>query len=74
MKEKIVNMKVTYDKDSNAAYIYIKDEISEGEVKKSLPVDDNIILDFDSGDQLIGIEVLSADKVMPKDLISGLLS
>ena len=49
------------------AYIYLKDKIEKGEVKKTISLNDNIIVDFDSKNKLIGIEVLNASTVMPKN-------
>ena len=58
-------MKVTYDKEADAAYMYLK-KISRGEVKETIELNENIIIDFDSQKRLIGIEILSASKVMPR--------
>ncbi len=63
-------MKVTYDKEADAAYIYLKDKIEKGEVKNTISMNENIILDFDSNKKLIGIEILSASKVVPKGAVS----
>lgn len=65
-------MKVTYDKDADAAYIYLKDKIDKGEVKNTISMNDNVILDFDSNKKLIGIEILSASKVIPKGSVASL--
>ena len=60
-------MRFEYDEDVDAAYIYLKDKIEKGEVKKTISLNDNIIVDFDSKNKLIGIEVLNASAVMPKN-------
>ncbi|MBI1974061.1 DUF2283 domain-containing protein [Candidatus Micrarchaeota archaeon] len=62
-------MKVTYDKDVDAAYIYLKETIGKGEVKNSISINENIIIDFDASKKLIGIEILSASGVVPKKAI-----
>ena len=62
-------MKFEYDKEVDAAYIYIENTIKEGEVKKTIELNDNIILDFDSKDKLIGVEILDASKTMNKKAI-----
>lgn len=62
-------MKVTYDKDADAAYIYLKDKIEKGEIKSTIAMNENIVIDFDSNKKLIGIEILSASKVIPKDAV-----
>ena len=63
-------MKMTYDEDADAAYIYVKEKIEKGEVKKTISLNENIILDFDKNEKLIGIEILNAKTVMPKTSIS----
>ena len=68
----MIIMKVTYDKQADAAYIYLKDQISKGEVKDTISMNENIILDFDSNKKLIGIEILSASKVVPKSAVASL--
>lgn len=59
-------MRFEYDDDVDAAYIYLKDKIAKGEVKNTISLNDNIILDFDSKNKLIGVEILNASDVMPK--------
>jgi len=61
-------MKVTYDEEADAAYIYLK-RVSPGEVKDTIELNENIILDFDSQKRLIGIEILSASKAIPKGAV-----
>jgi len=63
-------MKLKYDKEADAAYIYLKGNICAGEVKKTISTSENINLDFDKEQKLIGIEILNASKVMPKRIIS----
>ncbi|MFH1311067.1 MAG: DUF2283 domain-containing protein [Nanoarchaeota archaeon] len=63
-------MKIEYDKDVDAAYIYIEDSIKDGEIKKTIELNDNIILDFDGDSKLIGVEVLSASKILSKKVLS----
>ena len=65
-------MKVTYDKEADAAYIYLKDKIDKGEIKDTISMNENIILDFDSKKKLIGIEILSASKITPKGSIASM--
>ena len=60
-------MRVTYDKEADAAYIYLK-KISPGEVKQTVELKENIVLDFNSERKIIGIEILSASKVVPKGI------
>ena len=66
-------MKVEYDKEADAAYIYLK-KIGAGEGKKNIELNEEIILDFDKNRKLVGIEILNASKVMPKTAVSDLVN
>ena len=55
-----------YDKEVDAAYIYLQYPIKEGEAKKTISLNENIILDFDKNEKLIGVEVLKASRVLNK--------
>ena len=57
-------MKITYDKEADAAYIYFK-EISPGEVVQTISLNDSINIDLDSEGRTIGIEILDASKNLP---------
>ena len=59
-------MKFEYDKEADAAYLYIEYPIKDGEAKKTLEVNKNIILDFNDKGKLLGIEILDASKVLHK--------
>ena len=63
-------MKLEYDKEADAAYIYIDDPIEDGGVKKTIELNENIILDFDKNNKLIGVEILDASKVLKKKVLS----
>lgn len=65
-------MKATYDKEADAAYIYLKEKIGKGEIKNTISMNENIILDFDKDHKLIGIEILSASKVIQSGIIPTL--
>ena len=67
-------MKTTYDENADAAYIYLKEKIEKGDVKKTISLNENIILDFDKNEKLIGIEILNASSVVPKKSISQFAS
>jgi len=62
-------MKITYEKDIDAAYIYLVDSISKGKAVKTIQLNDNITLDFDKEDKLLGVEVLDASKVLNKEVL-----
>jgi len=59
-------MKTEFDKETNAAYIYLKDEITEREVFRTISINNDITLDFDSNNKLLGIEVLNATQNLAK--------
>ena len=63
-------MKFEYDKDADAAYIYIEHPIKEGEVKKTIELNESIILDFDKKGKLLGMEILNASKVTMENFIN----
>lgn len=70
-------MRGTYDPSVDAAYIYLADEIREGQVAKTVPLDPSAIhgqinLDFDGDGRLIGIEVLGANTRLPQELMARL--
>lgn len=63
-------MKFEYDKEVDAAYIYLQFPIKEGEVKKTLELNPDIILDYDKDSKLIGVEILNASKIVKKDILA----
>ncbi len=65
-------MRIAYDKIADAAYIYLKEKIEKGEVKSTISMNENIILDFDTNKKLIGIEILSASRIIPKSVVAAL--
>lgn len=62
-------MKLEYDKDADAAYLYMQYPIREGGAKKTIQLNDNIILDFDENNKLLGVEILDASKVLNKKVL-----
>lgn len=62
-------MKITIDKDADAAYIYLKD-ISPGESVKTVEACKDVILDYDKNGNLLGIELLFVSENFPKDFLS----
>ncbi len=52
-------MKITYDSEVDAAYIYLTDRLEEAETRQ---IDEDINLDFDVSKRLMGIEVLNASE------------
>ncbi len=62
-------MKFEYDKEVDAAYIYLEYPIKDGEAKKTIELNENIILDFDEKGRLLGVEILDASKVLKKETL-----
>ncbi len=50
-------MKITYDSKADALYIYLTSELHRVETRQ---MDEDVMLDFDLSDRLVGIEVLGA--------------
>ena len=62
-------MNLEYDKEVDAAYIYIEHPIRDKEVKKTIELNENIIMDFDAKGKLLGVEILNASKVLNKKVL-----
>ncbi|MGW5471392.1 DUF2283 domain-containing protein [Streptomyces chartreusis] len=72
----VANVRVTYDKTANAAYVYFTDPEVRVKVAHMYPcdpvdVDGMINLDFDDQGRLIGIEVLAASSKLPGYLLES---
>jgi len=63
-------MRVEYDEEADAAYFYVEYPIQTGSVKKTLQVNEDINIDFDKNGKILGIEILSAKKLLMPKLIS----
>ncbi|MFH0977925.1 MAG: DUF2283 domain-containing protein [Candidatus Woesearchaeota archaeon] len=57
-------MKFEYDKEVDAAYIYL--EYPPRPVKKTVELKEDIILDLDEKGKLLGLEILNASKIVNK--------
>ena len=67
-------MRVSYDEEADAAYIYLR-EIRPGEAEYTHVVEfegqkDMVNLDFDRDGRLIGVEVLSASRQLPPQVLT----
>ena len=61
-------MKLSYDKEADAAYISLQERGTE-KAARTVPVTDDVILDFGSKGNLMGVELLNArSHVDRKDL------
>ena len=59
-----MKMRIQYDKEADAAYIYFK-EISAGEAVNTISLNESINIDLDGEGKALGIEVLDASKNLP---------
>lgn len=59
-------MEIRYDSEADAMYI----EFSEGTFSSNKKIDNNTIVDFDKKGNLLGIELLSVSKRIPKESLS----
>ncbi len=62
-------MKIEYDKDADAMYI----EFSEGEFAKNKKIDNDTIIDLDSNNNILGIEIINVSKRLSKNFISNIV-
>lgn len=58
-------MKITYDKQADAMYIYI----SEGKIKDTIEVNPRMMVDIGGRGKVIGIELLFVSESMPKSYL-----
>jgi uncharacterized protein YuzE len=56
------DMRITYDASVDAAYFYFAKKTEPPETRR---VDDDIYIDFNAQNQIVGIEVLDASKRLP---------
>jgi uncharacterized protein YuzE len=65
MKTIFLAIRMTYDEDAGAAYLYFKSPVGPGEVRKTTHVVfPDVNIDQDVYDQLLGIEILDV-KLLP---------
>ena len=62
-------MRLEYDTNVDAAYIYLVYPLRKGQAKKTKELNNNIILDFDAKGRLLGVEILHASKVLDKKVL-----
>lgn len=63
-------MRVTYDAESNAAYVYLVDSIAPGEAEAQHVISDDLIIDYDRYGKLLGFEILNARRILRPSVIS----
>ena len=69
-----VAVRITYDSESDAATVYLVDEIGPGGAPRSIMCDlevreGAVILLLSEEDRLVGIESLGARKLLPRQLL-----
>jgi uncharacterized protein YuzE len=69
-------MRLTHDPEADAATLYLVDSIEHGGVARIHICDTEqancaVILDFDSADRLIAIELLGASRLLPGELLKN---
>lgn len=75
-----MTLKSRYDRIADAAYIYVKYPIDDGEVEETVPAEvasetpigSGINLDFDREGRLLGIEILGASRMLEEDVLTRL--
>ena len=66
-----MELAVTYDAVADAVYIYLTD-IGPGEaVNQVEAIDQQMILDFDRSNKLVGIEILGARSLLPASVLKS---
>lgn len=67
-------MRLTYDPEADAAFLYIVDQIKPGQASRSEMCDLEIregavILVLDADERLLGIEILGASRLVPSEIL-----
>ncbi len=63
-------MRITYDAEADAAYVYLTELVEEPETRT---VTNDVYMDFDEQGRLVGIEVLDASKHLDLSYLTPLL-
>lgn len=67
-------MRMTYDPEADAAYIYVVDKIGPGEAKFTRTMDKKIngtvALDFSEDGKLLGIEIIPGANLLSKKVLA----
>ncbi len=54
-------MRIELDIEANALYLYIRDEIRDGEAARTLEIEEGVYLDLDADSRPLGLEFVHAD-------------
>ncbi|MEV6032582.1 DUF2283 domain-containing protein [Nonomuraea sp. NPDC052116] len=68
-------MRIERDDENDVAYIYLVEEIGQGEADSQFLVERDgmpgeVVLDFDAGGRLLGIEVLGASAILRPETLA----
>ncbi|MDT5042909.1 MAG: hypothetical protein QOE51_3894 [Actinoplanes sp.] len=67
-------MRMTFDPDANAAYLYIEDKATDCAAIENVVVGrdgkGDIVLDFDADGYLLGVEVIGAAELLHRSVLS----
>ncbi len=66
-------MRIEFDKEADAAYVYFK-EIGNGEVVETITLNDSINVDLDKSGKVLGIEILDASEHLPSSSFKSLVA
>ncbi|MFC7583930.1 DUF2283 domain-containing protein [Nonomuraea antimicrobica] len=58
---------MSVDRDADLAYIAMKREIAPGEVVRQVTAG-SVVLDFGDSGQLLGVELMNADELLPSEM------
>ncbi len=64
-----LTLELTYDAEADASYLYLRKLQPNEKVAASLTAGEDVILDLDSENRLVGIEILRASGHLPNDLL-----
>ena len=62
-------MKITYDKEADALYMYL----SRGKIKKTVEINSRVLIDVGEEGNVIGVELLFVSERIPKNKIASLV-
>lgn len=70
-----LSVRITYDQDADAAYVYFEDRIADGSVEQTVPsgidLDRALIaFDFNVDGKLVGIEILGASRILTREALA----
>jgi uncharacterized protein YuzE len=63
-------MKITYDAEGDALYIYLREEKKEVEIAQTLRYSDFVFVDVNAQGEPLGVEVLSAQRLLGTDSVT----